>query len=77
MKEEWQTDKQSRAAVRVEARPPTGQGHIVGARGFATHSGSVTICQITKIENNFHAQARETGRVCEWGRESGRERSLS
>lgn len=39
--------------------PPTGQGHIVGARGFATQSGSVTICQITKIENNFQAQERD------------------
>lgn len=58
--------------MRVEARPPTGQGHIVGARGFATHSGSVTICQITKIENNFHAQQRErqaeSGRGGEWER---------
>lgn len=79
VKEEWQTDKQSRAAVRVEARPPTGQGHIVGARGFATHSGSVTICQITKIENNFHAQQRErqAGRKRGGEEESGRERSLS
>lgn len=51
--------EQSRASVRVEARPPTGQGHIVGARGFATQSGSVTICQITKIENNFQAQERD------------------
>lgn len=46
--------------------PPTGQGHIVGARGFATQSGSVTICQITKIENNFQAQERD--------RQSGRKR---
>lgn len=57
-----QTDKQSRAEQSICARggaPPTGHGHIVGARGFATQSGSVTICQITKIENNFQAQERD------------------
>lgn len=55
--------------MRVEARPPTGQGHIVGARGFATQSGSVTICQITKIENNFQAQERDRQSVRERGGE--------
>lgn len=61
---EWQTDKQS-SCVRVSERcaraPPNRAEHIVkvlfGARGFC-HSGSVTICQITKIENNFHAQTQ-------------------
>lgn len=73
-----QTDKQSRAEQSICARggaPPTGQGHIVGARGFATQSGSVTICQITKIENNFQAQERDRQREREVSSEEKRERA--
>lgn len=50
-----------RVSERCARAPPNRAEHIVkvlfGARGFC-HSGSVTICQITKIENNFHAQTQ-------------------